>query len=35
MNNFDKDLKKYGVRPSYVLAPATAKKLIANLEKGK
>ena len=34
-HRFDEVLKKYGVRPSYVLAPATAKKLIANLEKGK
>ena len=34
-HRFDEVLKKYGVRPSYVLAPETAKKLIANLEKGK
>ena len=32
-HRFDEVLKKYGVRPSYVLAPETAKKLIANLEK--
>lgn len=34
-HRFDEVLKKYGVRPSYVLAPETAKKLIANLQKGK
>ncbi|MFQ6759835.1 MAG: hypothetical protein ACLRFM_00300 [Alphaproteobacteria bacterium] len=34
-HEFDEILKKHGVRPSYVLAPETAKHLIANLEKGK
>lgn len=34
-HRFDEVLKKYDVRPSYVLAPDSAKKLIANLEKGK
>lgn len=34
-HEFNEILKKYDIRPSYVLAPETAKHLIASLEKGK